>query len=106
MNWTIKAFLGILLVTVTWLCNCGKIEDILHEDIYVLEGEMRFADVEGGCWVFFTDDESYQLVGEKAEEVKADGAEARLRVKERDDLLGWCPGTFVEVLEVLWVTKP
>lgn len=105
MNRTIKAFLAVVLVTVAWLCSCGEIQDIFHDDIYVIKGEMRFVDVEGGCWVFSTDDESYQLVGEKAKELEVDGAEAKLRVKDRDDLMGWCPGWFVEVLEILWVRE-
>jgi len=106
MDWSSKSLIVVLFVTLTWLGGCTKIQDILHEDIYVIQGEMRFEEIEGGCWVFVDEDRgAYQLVGEKAREIEVDGAKAKLRVKERHDLLGWCPGTFVEVLELLWLRK-
>ncbi len=97
----------LVLAALAYLGSCGKIQDILHEDIYVIEGEMRFEETEGGCWVFVDDARgAYQLVGERAGEIEVDGAEAKLRVKERHDLFSFCHLDVVEILEVLWLRKP
>ncbi len=70
---------------------------------FVLKGTMHFADIEGGCWVFKSDDgQVYQLIGKDTKRLGKDGLRAEILVAPRTDLASVCMvGRTVEVVEIL-----
>jgi len=70
---------------------------------FVLKGAMHFADIEGGCWVFKSDDgQAYELIGKDMKRLQKDGLRAEILVAPRNDLASVCMvGKIVEVVEIL-----
>ncbi|MGD8867427.1 MAG: hypothetical protein PVI01_07345 [Gemmatimonadales bacterium] len=73
---------------------------------FVIDGTVRFLDIEGGCWGIFGDDGvTYEPMGIPREFLE-DGLKVRAAVKLRPDLLSTCMiGTIVEVLEIKPYTR-
>jgi len=76
-------------------------------ETWMLEGTLRYLDLEGGCWVLEDDTgQRYQLVGLPSSLLQ-NGVRLRLEVKKAERMMGKCQtGEFVRVLRVLQVQRP
>jgi hypothetical protein len=79
----------------------------VNGDTWILQGTLRFLDLEGGCWMLENDTgKRFQLVG-LPPSLLQNGVRLRLEVKKAERMMGKCQtGEFVRVLRVLQVQRP
>lgn len=66
-----------------------------------IKGTVNYNPIEGGCWLIHGDDgKDYQPVGSLAEEFRKDGLRVSLVFRRRNDVAGFCPGQFVDVVSL------
>lgn len=101
------------VVLVLTLMGCHEDHPLVAPEVsvddpsaFVIDGTVRFLDIEGGCWgIFGEDGVTYEPLGIPREFLK-DGLKVRAAVKLRPDLLSICMiGTIVEVLEIKPYTR-
>ncbi|MDN4593076.1 hypothetical protein [Polycladomyces subterraneus] len=76
----------------------------VNGETWILQGTLRYLDLEGGCWVLEDDTgKRFQLVG-LPPSLLQNGVRLRLEVKKAERMMGKCQtGEFVRVLRVLQV---
>jgi hypothetical protein len=69
---------------------------------FVVNGTIRYLDIEGGCWAFQVDPRTagYQPVG-LPPEFRRDGLAVRAALKPRGDLVSFC--MIGPIAEVVWI---
>ncbi len=90
-----RAFFSAALALLTLGASCGITTPELDE-----VGAVEFIDIEGGCWVIETADETYEPIN-LPESLRTDGLGVTFQAQEREDLASICMvGTIVELLRI------
>jgi hypothetical protein len=81
---------------------CSSTRDYPKGSI-VVEGEMYYANLEGGCWVFRANDgQTYELFGENISELRREGRKAVVRILPRSDVASICMvGRIAQLIEIV-----
>jgi hypothetical protein len=88
-------FLTAVLAFLTLGASCGITTPELSE-----VGTVRFVDIEGGCWVIETADETYEPINLPTE-LRQDGLGVSFQANERGDLASICMvGPMIELLRI------
>jgi hypothetical protein len=94
----------LLCVLLFFLSSCASTKQppAYPADSFTIDGVMHRSNVEGGCWVFRTNDgQSYELTGEAAKDLLREGLRAEIVVKPRRDVMSICMvGKIVEVVDI------
>jgi inhibitor of cysteine peptidase len=89
-----------ILLLITLLCACDLFDD--KDETFAIEGNVKFSQVEGGCWFVETEDETRYEPIDMPEEIREDGLFVRLIVRPRDDAVSICMiGRLVEIVRVV-----
>ena len=93
----------VLLFSVVFLLtSCASTKEYPPGSIKV-EGEMRQANVEGGCWVFKAKNgQTYELIGPDVKQLQKEGRRVEVVINPRTDLIGFCMvGKIVELIDII-----
>ena len=89
-----------LLVLSCFSFSCDLFDD--DDDTFVVEGTVRFAQIEGGCWYILASDQARYLPINLPSELRQDGLPIVVQVKPRDDWASACGfGRIVEIVRIL-----
>ena len=92
--------LAIIIVLLCLICSCNLFDD--DDDTFVIEGNVQFSPVEGGCWfILATDQTRYEPINLPSD-LMQEGLLVRLLVRPRDDMVSVCMvGRIVEIVSIL-----
>jgi hypothetical protein len=96
-----------VLVTGLWACR-DSIDPLLPDPpwepgSFVVNGTVRFLNVEGGCWAIHVSPQPYYEPVGLPDAFRHDGLQVRAAVKPRHDLGSYC--MIGPIVEVVWIRR-
>ena len=100
---TVRGHIAFSLIAAGGLLGCASQEEAppaADDAIYVIEGDVRFVNVEGGCWGLQTDSATYEPVGGIPEGFRQDQLAMRATVRNVDGASICMIGPLVEIVTI------
>ena len=100
---TAQSYITLSLVIVSGMLGCASQQEALpkaDDTVFVIEGDVRFIDVEGGCWGLQTDSATYEPVGGFPEGFRQDQLAVRATVRGVDGASICMIGPLVEIVTI------
>ena len=104
---TPRSYIVLSLAIASGMLGCASQEEAppaADDAVFVIEGDVRFIDLEGGCWGLQTDSATYEPVGGFPENFRQDQLAVRATVRRVDGASICMIGPLVELVTIEWAT--
>ncbi len=98
-----RNYIGLSLTMVSGILGCASQQEAppaIDDAAFVIEGIVRFIDVEGGCWGIGTDSATYEPVGGIPDGFRQDQLAVRATVRGVDGASICMIGPLVEIVTI------
>ena len=100
---TVQGYIALSLAMAGGMAGCASQEEAppaANDAIYVIEGDVRLVNVEGGCWGLQTDSATYEPVGGLPEGFHQDQLAVRATVRDVEGASICMIGPLVEIVTI------
>ncbi len=100
---TQRSYIVLSLAIAIGMLGCASKEEAppaADDAVFVIEGDVRFIDLEGGCWGLQTDSATYEPVGGFPEGFRQDQLAVRATVRSVDGASICMIGPLVEIVTI------
>ncbi len=100
---TLRSYIVLSLAITSGMLGCASQEEAppaADDAVFVIEGDVRFIDLEGGCWGLQTDSATYEPVGGFPEGFRQDQLAVRATVRRVDGASICMIGPLVEIVTI------
>ncbi len=100
---TLRSYIVLSLAIASGMLGCASQEEAppaADDAVFVIEGDVRFIDLEGGCWGLQTDSATYEPVGGFPEGFRQDQLAVRATVRSVDGASICMIGPLVEIVTI------
>ena len=100
---TLRSYIVLSLAIASGMLGCASQEEAppaADDAVFVIEGDVRFIDLEGGCWGFQTDSATYEPVGGFPEGFRQDQLAVRATVRDVEGASICMIGPLVEIVTI------
>ncbi|TDJ54115.1 MAG: hypothetical protein E2O47_06825 [Gemmatimonadetes bacterium] len=100
---TLRSYIALSLAVVGGMLGCASQEEALpaaDDAVFVIEGNVRFIDIEGGCWGIGTDSATYEPVGGIPDGFRQDQLAVRATVRGVEGASICMIGPLVEIVTI------
>ncbi len=100
---TLRSYIVLSLAIASGMLGCASQEEAppaAGDAVFVIEGDVRFIDLEGGCWGLQTDSATYEPVGGFPEGFRQDQLAVRATVRSVDGASICMIGPLVEIVTI------
>ena len=100
---TLRSYIVLSLAITSGMLGCASQEEAppaADDAVFVIEGDVRFIDLEGGCWGPRTDSATYEPVGGFPEGFRQDQLAVRATVRSVDGASICMIGPLVEIVTI------
>jgi hypothetical protein len=98
-----QSYISLSLAMAGGMLGCASQQEALppaDDAVFVIEGDVRFIDLEGGCWGLQTDSATYEPVGGFPEGFRQDQLAVRATVRSVDGASICMIGPLVEIVTI------
>ncbi len=100
---TLRSYIVLSLAIASGMLGCASQEEAppaADDAVFVIEGDVRFIDLEGGCWGLQTDSATYEPIGGFPEGFRQDQLAVRATVRSVDGASICMIGPLVEIVTI------
>ena len=100
---TLRSYIVLSLAITSGMLGCASQEEAppaADDAVFVIEGDVRFIDLEGGCWGLQTDSATYEPIGGFPEGFRQDQLAVRATVRSVDGASICMIGPLVEIVTI------
>ncbi len=100
---TLRSYIVLSLAIASGMLGCASQEEAppaADDAVFVIEGDVRFIDLEGGCWGLQTDSATYEPVGGFPEGFRQDQLAVRATVRSVDGASICMIGPLIEIVTI------
>jgi len=100
---TLRSYIALSLAVVGGMLGCASQEEALpaaDDAVFVIEGNVRFIDIEDGCWGIGTDSATYEPVGGIPDGFRQDQLAVRATVRGVEGASICMIGPLVEIVTI------
>ncbi len=100
---TLRSYIVLSLAIASGMLGCASQEEAppaADDAVFVIEGDVRFIDLEGGCWGLQTDSATYEPVGGFPGGFRQDQLAVRATVRSVDGASICMIGPLVEIVTI------
>ncbi len=100
---TQRSYIVLYLAIASGMLGCASQEEAppaADDSAFVIEGDVRFIDIEGGCWGLLTDSATYEPVGGIPDGFRQDQLAVRATVRSVDGASICMIGPLVEIVTI------